>query len=172
MDDSDSRFLDLLSTSVGKTVRGFSCYEWESGAAADFTVKKSTLFETFWPVLVHFDDKTCLRFYNEVSSTVRMTVESVAEPFRPSVPTSDVVTSVRVAIGMVSLLDEIDTPWAATFVFDQSDPVVLALGETNHDGEIEMIPDSFVVIRDRTIAARYSPDGSSNGAWGNPITQY
>lgn len=172
MDGADTNSIDLLRRSVGMSIRGFSCYEWDSGAAADFVVKKPTLFETFWPVLVHFDDSSCLRFYSEVSATVRMTVESVAEPFPPTVVVTDRVSSVRIATGQVSLLEVKETLWAATFVLDNTEPLGVALGETNLDGEIEMIPDSFSVIRDRQIAERYSPDGSPNGAWGRPIPHH
>lgn len=169
MDASDREAAAHLSHSVGKAVRGFSCYEPEGGVAAEFSVKMPTLFETFWPILIHLDDSSCLRIYSEVSSTVRMTVESVAEPFPPSVLVSGIVTSVRIATGQISLLEVKETPWAATFVFDHTEPLGVALGETNVGGEIEMIPDSFLVIRDRTIAERYSPDGSTNGAWGKPL---
>lgn len=172
MDDTDTKSIALLRRSVGKNVSGFSCYEWDSGAAADFVVKKTTLFETFWPVLVHFDDSSCLRIYSEVSSTVRMTIETVVEPFPPTVTTVGTVASVRIATGQVSLLEVKETPWAATLILDRADPIGVALGETNLEGVIEMIPDSFLVIRDRKIAEHYSPDGSPKGAWGRPIPRY
>lgn len=56
------------------------------------------------------------------------------------------------------------------FVFDHTEPLGVALGETNRNGDIEMIPDSFVVIRDRETAERYSFDGSPSGAWGKPLS--
>ena len=170
MPGSDSESIDLLCCSIGRTVRGFSCYEWGSGAPGQFSVKIPVLFKTFWPVLVHFDDETCLRIYSEVSAAVRLTVESVDEPFPPSIQVSGKVATVRVATGQVSLLEVKETPWAAMFVFDHSEPLGVALGETNHDGDIEMIPDSFVVIRDRETAERYSFDGSPSGAWGKPLS--
>ncbi len=153
IDDFDRQNLQKLKMAIGRTVTGLSGFELETREPSSFAEKGPSLLETYWPVRIHFDDSQCLEFYSEVSNAVRLTVEEVEETYPPTVVVSGTVASDRAAIGEVSLLEVKNTPWASGFVLDHGQFLGVALGETAFGDTIDFIPDSFVVISDRRIAA-------------------
>jgi len=157
LEEPDRASISTIQSAIGRTVSDVHRIDWETGEAAQFSTPGANLRETFHPIIVQFSDGTRIRFYSEVSNTVRLTAE-LAEPQLPGLPDANAigirVAQVRFAVDQVSLLSNAWTLWSASFVSPDGRSLTLALGESTGHKSIALIPDSFLVFDNSADARR------------------
>lgn len=171
MNKTDIHTLDLLDACRGGLLQGIHCFDWETLEEQQFELYENGLRETFWPISLSFSNRPALRVYSEASNEARITLDTESTPIFEDPTSRNVghIKDVRVAIGNVSPLSTVETPWAVTLETREGRTITIALGQVGPSLEIENFPDSLVVIDCPSIAKQYQATSDTYGAFGHRL---